>query len=395
MATTPPDPRSSRSFPTQHSAVGLYLLVIAIILPTIYLITAGDKPRSARNVVVVIAEGLSLPLVQEARAAQPGGLALDRMPMFGVTSASGAGGIAPDRAAVATALATGHVGPAGHLNALAEDDQLRLSRPTLLDIATERGRVVGLLTTDEISTPMIAAFGARTARATDEVEVLTQLLQRAHPSVILGGGRRPFDSGPMTGRARDAGYTVVRNATDLHPVSRNLRNILAVLADGPLPLYSDLGEGGMSLPKMVRMAVAGLRENDSGYFLVVHQGGIRRAALMHGKDLNRDGRVDAEDGRVATALAVKEVQALDETVALLQKISSGKDTLLVVVAAVDWGGLHLSADESGTVASWTAEGTTPVDVPVWIEGPGSDMLSGYQHLTRLFHIVERQLVQPL
>lgn len=404
---------------TQYTAIGLYLFVIAVILPAIYLITTSDRPPVARNVVLVVAEGLSLPLLSEARAVHGEALFLDQLPVVGVTSASSAAGWPPDRAAMATVLATGRWGFPGHLNAWGSEPLL-ISHPTLLDIAAERGRLTGLITTDELVNPMIAAFGARVLFATDWNRILQDLILNAQPQLLLGGGRAYFNPPDhpegsrrsrqalrelgvpeaelseqldYIARARAAGYTVVRNPADLSPTIE--KKVLGLFTPEAFPFYTDREPPFVSLSLLVRFAVQQISKSDGGYFLVVHQGAIRRAALSHGADLSGDGKVDEEDARLALDRAVSEVLALDTTVRLLQKISSGQDTLLIVTGAMDWGGLALTVRDGRSVPLWTSPGASPMDMPIWAEGPGARELAGHHPLTRLFHTIERQLVKPL
>ncbi|MBE7560292.1 alkaline phosphatase [bacterium] len=403
---------------TQYTAIGLYVFVIAVILPAIYFITTADQQPVARNVVLVIGEGLSFPLLHEARAAHGEPLFLDQMPGLGVTYSSKSHGWPPDRAAVATALATGRWGFPGHLNAWGEAENLIVSYPSLLDVAQERGRRAGFITTDEIITPMLAAFGTHVISATDWNRILQEWVLRAQPQALLGGGRRYFNpSGHPEGSyrtpealralgvrddemaaqadyfayARAAGYTVVRNASDLSPIIT--RNVIGLFSPDALPFYIEPELPSISLPLMVRFVVQHLSKEGDGYFLVVHQGAIRRAALLHTQDLTGDGLVNDEDGRIALRHAVNEVLALDTTVRLLQKIASGQDTLLVVVGAVDWCGLSLTAENGATVARWTAPGTTPMDMPLWAEGPGASELTGHHPLAHVYSVIERQLVR--
>ncbi len=408
---------SLRQLTTQYTAIGLYLFVIAVILPAVYFITTSHQPPVARNVVLVVAEGLSFPLLHEARGAHGEPLFLDGLPTVGVTSCTKSFGWPPDRAAVATALATGHWGFPGHLNAWGEAEHLTVSYPTLLDVAHERGRRCGFVTTDEVVTPMLAAFGAHVIYATDWNRILQDWVQRSQPQVLLGGGESYFNPPGGAGRSyrtpealralgvaeadigpqldyvafvRRQGYTVVRNASDLSPLID--KNVIGLFAPEALPFYVEPESPAVSLPLLVRFAVQQLNKGKGGYFLVVHQGAIRRAALQHSQDLTGDGLVDGEDERIALRHAVDEVLALDTTVRLLQKISSGQDTLFVVIGAVDWCGLTLTAENGATVPRWTSRGATPMDMPLWAEGPGSQELLGYHQLNHVYHVIESQLV---
>ena len=119
-------------------------------------------------------------------AGRNGRLAMDRLPYAGqmATLSADATSFVTDSAAAATAIATG----VKTLNGSVSIDLRGQEQMTILELARDSGRAVGLVSTCQITDATPAAFAAHVPHRADQSEVAHQYIERTRVDVILGGG---------------------------------------------------------------------------------------------------------------------------------------------------------------------------------------------------------------
>src|SRR5690606_37036821 len=127
------------------------------------------------------------------------------------------------------------------------------------------------------------AFAAHVASRVDQREIARQFIEDAAVDVILGGGRTWWvpngeSSTDLTSRARDLGYSVATEPTELRP-ERDPR-LLALLAEAELfdqdPPEAARYEPPVTLEELTRTAIMTLSRNRGGFFLMVEEAAIDR-----------------------------------------------------------------------------------------------------------------------
>ena len=120
-------------------------------------------------------------------AGRNGRLAMDRLPYAGqmATLSGDATSFVTDSAAAATAIATG----VKTLNGSVSIDLKGQEQMTILELARDSGRAVGLVSTCQITDATPAAFAAHVPHRADQSEVARQYIERTRVDVILGGAR--------------------------------------------------------------------------------------------------------------------------------------------------------------------------------------------------------------
>jgi len=233
-----------------------------------------------------------------------------------------------ESAAAAGQIATGKRMLAGAIS-MAEDGKTPLR--TLLEIAQDQGKAVGLVTTSGITDATPAAFAAHLAKRSDEASAAEQELQ--HRADVLMGGRRQFflpesaggkrkDGRDLVAEARAAGYAYATTAEEMQGV-------------GQTPLLGLFNSGNMSFeldrartqePSLAAMTVKTLQllsASKKGFF-----------AMIEG------GRIDHAAHRNDAAATIRDTLAFDEAVGVaIDFAKAHRGTLVLVTADHETGGM--------------------------------------------------------
>ncbi|WP_246131267.1 alkaline phosphatase [Cellulomonas aerilata] len=391
-------------------------------------LTRDRGPRTAKNVILVVGDGLSIAAREAARlhfVGQDGELEMDQLRYAGWTHTDSADpdDAVTDSAAAATAFATGVRTYNGAVAVDLEGDPVR----TLLEDAKELRKATGLVTTAQVTDATPAAFGSHVADRGAQTEIARQLIEVTKPDVILGGGedwwypvgdpgaypddpedRRPEVSkstiGNLVTRAEQSGWDYVRDAEELQATDSD--RILGLFANEEMFEQEPEGQGDEYAPvvplrTMTEKALDVLSRDRHGFFLMVEEEAIDEMA--HNNNAPR---------------TLQSTQALDETVALIRDFAAEhRGTLVVVVGDHETGGMHIEnvdpADETGDpenaseavlqsledgpfpiadselefVIDWTTGGHTGAATPLTAEGPGAERLARVQDSTNVHDVL--------
>ena len=289
------------------------------------------------GIILFIGEGLSADRLAALRvyagnAETP--LTLDTFSQTALLKNYSADSAIPDRAAAATALATGVKVNNGLIGVDADGKTLA----NLLELARASGRTTGLVTDARLTNPTAAAFYAHTSTPGDAQELARTLVESAKIDIVLGGGSAEFlpetdggarsDARDLLTEAGDAGYDVVRTRTELDSVAWwRWPKVFGVFGVAELEYGDEIGPDTPqpSLSEMVRRAIELLQIHRGGYLLVVD------AALM---------RKAAEQNETEETLAA--MAELDRAISVALRFS-GTKTAVFVCGDVAVGGLAVGA----------------------------------------------------
>ena len=328
----------------------------------------GAMGGDARNVIVFVGDGMSLPTVAAARilagqrAGRPGEetyLSWERFPATALVRTYNTDTQTPDSAGTMTAMATGVKTRAGHVSVGpgAPPGDCAAGRGaallTLWELAASQGLATGVVTTTRVTHATPATTFAHAADRDWEADVrlpaeardagctdiARQLVEGPFggPDVLLGGGRAfflPADRAdpeyPDRRGLREDGTDLVAEWQRRHPrgtYAWNAGQLAAAPPDGPLlGLFQPWDmqfehdrpadpAGEPSLAGMTRAAIARLQRDPDGYVLLVEGGRIDHA--HHGGNAYR---------------ALVDTLAMAEAVQAAVDMTSAADTLVVVTA---------------------------------------------------------------
>lgn len=287
--------------------------------------------RQARNVIFLVYDGFSwedFAIGQHySRRSRGKMLALERLLRLGACGSMcshSLTSIVTDSSAASTAWGTGR--RTANANVAVYPDGRKLT--TILELAREKGRATGLITTTRITHATPAGFLAHNLDRNAEDEIALDYLAFL-PDVLMGGGARHFDASRRSdGRdlfsefARN-GYSIARTSEDLAKLDGT--RVLCTFSDSHLPFEIDRlhqGAGGPSLAEMTRRGLQILSGLGRGFVLQVEAGRIDHA--NHSND---------------PASALWDVLAADEALeVILNFADTNPDTLLIMASDHGTGG---------------------------------------------------------
>lgn len=303
----------------------------------------------ARNVVLMIGDGMGAEHVWAAWLGNKGALNITSLPVTGCSITTSASHTITDSAAGGTAIACACKAVNGQLGMDAQGNH----RESLAVQMRRAGKSTGLVVTKSITDATPAAFYAHTTNRYNTEEVAAALVEAGF-EVIAGGG-----AGDFTEEQRELLQ------------KRSKRCKLVATKECP-----PVSERGNWLPEQVAAALAVLETDSDGFFLMVEGSLIDAAA--HKNDL---------------AETVRETLDFDRAVGVVLKwMQQHPDTLLVVTADHQTGGLSLRGGnrEKGEVnGHFSTFSHSGIAVPVYAAGAGAEQFCGVQQNTALAPKIRR------
>lgn len=372
------------------------VLIVALVL-----LAGGDgsseaAPTHARNVILLIGDGMGSEQVRAAGLYRYGGegtLAFERLPYHATVLTDSMAASAPtDSAAAATAIATGKKVN----NGVIAMDIPRTGKPltTIAESFKADGRAVGVVTTDGIVGATTAAFIAHVPLRKMYPKIAKQMLETSQPDVMLGARDRVLP----TPAVEAAGYAVAERADELdaavEEAATNDKRLAGLFPGGVFPYrYLDRGEKtpkyGSVYPQLADMTSAALRVlrqrgGDRGFFLVIESALIDKSGHSNRLRANSEDRI---------AVNVDETVALHEaTEVALAFARRNPGTLVIVTSDHETGGLIVDEPRGqgrSPRVRWShlKHSRTPVDA--YATGFGAEAVTGTMENTELYHVMMR------
>lgn len=302
------------------------LAVLMVPLLTGLPIHASDEP--ARNVILMIGDGMGAFQRQAATQFAGQSLEMDQMPVSGVVTTSPANWFVTDSAAAATAMATGRKTSIGSVSVAVDGTRLE----TVLERAKKNGLLAGLAVTSSVTHATPAAFAAHQNWRDSEPAIAVQLLEN-RVDVLFGGGRGFFvpkaAKGSLRNDERDLlkefaslGYAFAEDSDSLKGVT-TLPALGLFAEEGLNPDLDRAGTRQPSLSETTDKALSLLSASGKGFFLMVEGSQIDWAC--HAND---------------PAWEVTEALAFDRAVSVARRFAAqNPGTLVIVVADHETGGM--------------------------------------------------------
>jgi alkaline phosphatase len=265
----------------------------------------------------------------------------------------------PESSSASTAIAAGKRVNRGSLCI----DPSGAKLPSLLEIAATKGRSTGLITTGALTEPTAAAYYAKSATPDDQIDLARQFAHHTPFDIVIGGDLASTNTlatnsveSPLE-PLKTSGVALLKSMSDLEnqPFWQNTP-VLGLLPATQFTLTPS-GEGDTNAPSLsdlVRIAIRHLQSNRHGYFLVVDDPSIGKAA-------------GANDGEAM----FKRILSFDQAVATARRYA-GENALIIVAGRETIGGLQLNGypflgDKGVAILAINAEGTPSL---CWATGPG-------------------------
>ena len=264
------------------------------------------------------------------------GLAMNRLPVVGLTATHSADSLVTDSAAAGTAIATGRKTLSG---VICVDPAGRERWPSLAEHARRRGMKVGILSTVSLDHATPACFYAHQPSRNDYWQIAMQLPESGF-DYFAGGSLKGRRDKYRQGRAdpfaavRRAGYAIGRkreHLDDFQPGQKACFFCEELDEDAAMLYAIDRSPETPSLAELTAKGVE-LLDSPGGFFLMVE-----------------GGRLDWSCHENDAATTAAEVLDFDEAVAVAMDFyrNHPDETLVIVTADHETGGLGLGNTDAG------------------------------------------------
>ena len=297
----------------------------------------------ARNVILMIGDGMGAEQVWCAWMCNHGRLNLEMLPVIGFSRTRSASSVITDSAAGGTAIACGSKTNNGWLGVTPDGKE----HASVMRCLEKAGKQTGLVVTKAVTDATPASFYAHSTDRHKVADIAADLVDSGC-RVVIGGGTA-LVSPKQIAALRDKGALVrLEGEKDCLPASRR----------------------GNFLERSVSDALAALETHPDGFFLLIEGSQIDVAA--HARDLHE---------------MVQETLDFDRAVGVvLRWMQSHPDTLLVITADHQTGGLSLlggSVEKGEVSGSFATHHHSGVAVPIYATGAGAAAFGGIQENTEL------------
>lgn len=306
--------------------------------------------QKAKNVVLFIGDGMGPTVITATRLhykGSKGQLFMEGLPHMAKVTTYADKYMVTDSAAGATAMATGQKVENGVLSMKGASPPKMKSFPigtdkkgteiqTIMDLAVKAGKSVGVVTTANVLHATPAAFYAHTNFRKDYDSIMKQLA-KSDMKIALGGGAKQVLSRTDLFKGR----ILKTKISELDKCSE--KPVVGVFAKKHLAYSFDDKKSFKKFKKMSSFALKCLSKNPNGFVLMVE-----------------GARIDMALHRRKIAHAVEETknfdQVIERSVKFLKKKSLLKDTLILVTADHDTGGVGINGKTIEGEKFWKKKG---------------------------------------
>jgi alkaline phosphatase len=318
----------------RNQLLALFLLMAFIAAGVLFFHTwVVQKPF---GIILFVGDGLVPGNLTAARLYHGGAdqhLTMDEFPHLALATNYANDFAVPDSPAAASAIATGVKVDNGVIGINPKGKTLT----NILELARQRGRAVGIVTTGGLTDASIAAFYAHVSKSSDLDGIAGQFADKAVLDVALGGGAQDFTPEAKGGHRKDGrdlllemkgkGAEILRSKSDLEnaPIFTTSTRV-GIFAAGDLAYSNQIEAGSQepSLADMVRRAIEFLQVHQRGYVLVVDAELISRAA-------------EQNDGQHV----LTETMDMDRAIATAMKYA-GDNSVIVAIGKHATGGMTMN-----------------------------------------------------
>lgn len=336
-----------------------FFLLLALLLFNI----GFSQPRP-KNVILLIGDGMGIAQTYAAYLANDKQLTMYTMPYVGLSITYCANKEVTDSGAGGTAIAIGEKALYGSIGL----DSNSQPRASLLKIAKNSFKSTAIITSCDVTHATPASFVANVKDRNQQDEIALSFIKE-NIDIVIGGGKDRF----VASKRKDKLNLIDSLTKKKYEIYSDLEQIKNTKSDR---FYALLGEGhldnakkrGDVLPESLEKTLNTLSKNENGFFIMLEGSKIDMEAHLH----KYNEMID-------------EVKDFDKCVEIaLEFAKKNGETLIVVTADHETGGLTLPADNNLTKDEWTSWHHTAVPVPIFSFGVGAENFTGVMQNTDVF-----------
>ncbi|TDG41248.1 hypothetical protein AWZ03_012332 [Drosophila navojoa] len=290
----------------------------------------GGDNRVARNVIMLMGDGLSITTLTAARilkgqhagcSGEEAQLAVEQFPYSGLCKTYCTDSQTADSACAATACLTGIKTNYGSIGQSAQGVKVE----SILDWAQHADKATGIVTTTRLTDASPASGYAHVQRRSQELDIARQLIEDApgrHLDVILGGGLGKFASERSDGRdllkqwrASNPDGCFASTLSELRNCGATNGSLFGVFSDNHMAYHLAASKDQPRLRDMTEAAIQRLEQQPQGYFVFIE-----------------GGRIDHGHHETRAGYALDEMLELDAAIEVAVHLTNPNETLIIVTA---------------------------------------------------------------
>jgi alkaline phosphatase len=364
----------------------VFLMISCSVLGQKNVESSGDI-KLPKNIILFIGDGMGLNQVQSAvyqkygqtldEKNDPIKLSFERFPVIGYVINFSANSLVTDSSAAGTAIASGYKTDNGMLGVTSDGKEVK----SVAEYAKEKGKIVGIMSSVGFNHATPASFYAHAGSRGDYDDIIDQLFAKKFVDVLIGGGvyGKRWTPESINQAAKEANYKVFTcaNINEMTPEYVKDSKVLGYFdlnnnkqldymsdrkPDNKEPVLSELTLKALEILKS--------KMKDNGFFLMVESGSIDWAC--HENNFTRS----------ASEVIELDITVL-KTIKFLEENNLSKDTLIIVTADHETGGLVINGPYKKVLKEcedpqigWTTKEHSATPIMVWATGPGAEKFSG-------------------
>ena len=334
-----------------------------------------EEPELARNIILVIGDGMGISQISAGMWANGNKLNLEKFNKIGLHKNYSYDDLITDSAAGATAFSCGKKTYNGAIGVGPDT----MAVQTILEEAEERGYHTGLVSSSTIVHATPASFIAHNRSRKNYEEIALDFL-KTDIDIFIGGGLSSFtrrkDDRNLIEELKQKGYYCSNYfEKEMDDISFSEFEKVAYLTSDKDPLPA--AQGRTYLPEAARIAMDFLekKSDDHGFFLMIEASQI-------------DWGGHSNNGNYIISEMIDFDNVMEQVIAFSE---DHPETLVIVTADHETGGLAIN--KGSTMDSlnlkFTSDYHTGQLIPVFSKGPGSDSFTGIYQNTDIYHKMRR------
>ena len=332
------------------------------------------KPKKVKNIILLIGDGMGLSQVSASQFYNDKTPNFERFSVIGLSKTSSSSDVITDSAAGATALASGIKSYNGSIGVTPDT----LAVETIIEQISPKGISTGVISTSAITHATPACFYAHVKSRRLEEEI-AHFLVNSEVDFFAGGGLKFFN-------AREDGNDLLKLLEENNfevetkklPTQTSKKKQAILLSDKGMPTMIE-GRGDF-LPEATQLALEYLSKNEEGFFLMVESSQIDWGGHANDADY-----------------LISELLDFDKTLGVaLDFAKQDGETLVIVTADHETGGFTLGSDDGDynkIKPVFSTDGHSATMVPVFAEGPGSEIFGGIYENTSIYDKIKSFFIE--
>ncbi len=339
--------------------------------------TTKESISLPKNIILMIGDGMGISQITAGMYRNGNKLELERCKVIGLIKTNSKKELITDSSAGATAFATGKKTRNGMISQAMEDSS---DYKTFVEYAEEHKKATGIVVTSTVTHATPASFYAHYPRRYDANEPISAQFIQSGVEVLIGGGKRYFetrsDDRNLLNELATVGYTIIDSLTPEFNTKEIEKMVCLYAPTQPGKLVYTEGDEAPSrgpvLPLATEKAIEVLKKDTNGFFMMVE-----------GSQIDWGGHNNDSE------YIINEMLDFNQTIKkVLDFAEKDGETLVIITADHETGGYAIidgKMDGSQMTGGFSTKHHSASMIPVFAFGKGAEKFSGIYDNTAIFY----------